>query len=179
ASLRELGSHRLKDLQHSESLFQLVLSHLPADFPSLRTLEARSQNLPVQPTPLIGREREVAAVGAKLLRPETRVVTLTGPGGTGKTRLGQQVAAERLEAFADGVFFVPLAPIRDPGLVASTIAQTLAVPEAGGQTVPERLKEYLREKQMLLLLDNFEQVLEAAPLVAELLAGALRLKVLV
>jgi predicted ATPase len=101
-----------------------------------------------------------------------RLVTLTGPGGTGKTRLGLQVAAELLDEFADGVYFVNLAPISDPELVISTIAQTLGVPESGGRPLLDSVKSYLREKQLLLVLDNFEQVLDAAPLVAELLAAA-------
>jgi predicted ATPase/DNA-binding SARP family transcriptional activator len=137
------------------------------------------QNLPAQTTPLLGRENDVAAVQALLRQEAVRLVTLTGPGGTGKTRLGLQVAAELLDDFAAGVCFVGLAPIRDPGLVASTIAQTLGVRETSGMPVLEGLKAYLKDRHLLLLLDNFEQVLEAAPLVAELLAAAPRLKVLV
>src|SRR5207245_2830507 len=108
-----------------------------------------------------------------------RLLTLTGPGGSGKTRLGLQIAADLLDDFAQGVCFVSLAPISDPELVASAIAQVLGVRESGGEPLSESLKAYLREKQMLLLLDNFEQVLAAAPLVAELLASCPRLKVLV
>jgi predicted ATPase len=106
-------------------------------------------------------------------------VTLTGPGGTGKTRLALQVGADLIEQFEDGVSFVDLAPIREPELVLSTIAHTLNVKESAETPLLEGVKAFLREKQMLLLLDNFEQVLEAAPLVAELLATAPRLKVLV
>ena len=121
----------------------------------------------------------MAAARTRLLRQHVRLLTLTGPGGTGKTRLGLQVAADLLDDFPDGVFFVALASVSDPDLVASTIAQTLGVREADGQPLAERLKDYLREKQLLLLLDNFEQVLSAAPLVADLLAACPRLKVLV
>ena len=111
---------------------QVVAPDLPAEFPPLNTLDVRPQNLPAQATPLIGREKETAAVQALLRREEVRLVTLTGPGGTGKTRLGLQVAADLLDEFADGVFFVELAPISDPDLVASTIAQTLGVRETSG-----------------------------------------------
>ena len=178
-ALRDLGVHRLKDLSLPEQIFQLVAPDLPSSFPPLQTLDAHRTNLPAQPTPLIGREREIAAMAALLRRADVRLVTLTGPGGTGKTRLALQVAAELLDDFADGVYFVNLAPISDPSLVATTIAQTLGVAEVASRPVEESLHAYLRAKQMLLLLDNFEQVLDAAPLVAELLAAAPGLKVLV
>jgi predicted ATPase/tRNA A-37 threonylcarbamoyl transferase component Bud32 len=135
--------------------------------------------LPIQLTPFIGREQEVAAAGHLLRREEVRLLTLTGPGGIGKTRLSLQMAAELSESFAGGVFFVDLAPLRNPALVLSTIAQTLSIQEAAGQSLLERLKEGLRQKQLLLLLDNFEQVLSAAVQVADLLAACPRLKVLV
>ncbi|MEK6283702.1 MAG: tetratricopeptide repeat protein [Acidobacteriota bacterium] len=135
-------------------------------------------NLPVQLTPLIGRNTEALAVKKQLLREDVRLLTLTGPGGTGKTRLCLQVAADLLGVFPDGVFFVPLAAINDPNLVASTIAQTLGVKEVAGSDLMERLKEYLRERQILLAIDNFEQVVAAAPLLAELLNSARKLRVL-
>jgi predicted ATPase/class 3 adenylate cyclase len=177
-SLWELGSYRLKDLPQPEMLYQLIIAGLPADFPPLKALDSRPHNLLVPPTPPIGREREVSGL-RELLQEGGRLVTLTGPGGTGKTRLGLQVAQEVLESLPDGVFFVDLAPIRDASLVASTIGHTLGLREEGGRSLLESLKEYLREKQMLLLLDNFEQVLPAAPVIAELLAHCPRLKVLV
>ncbi len=177
---RAARAHRLKDLQQQPShLFQVVIAGLPIDFPPLRTLDTQPNNLPIQPTPFIGREKEVAAVTALLRREDVRLLTLTGPGGTGKTRLGLQVAAELSEVFADGVFFVNLAPISDPSLVVPTIAQTLDVREAAGQPLLDLVSAFLREKQVLLLLDNFEQVASAALEVADLLTVCPRLKVLV
>jgi predicted ATPase len=177
--LRDLGAHRLKDLQRSERIYQLIIPDLPADFPPLQSLDRRAHNLPVQPTPLIGREQIGATVGELLRRAEVRLLTLTGPGGTGKTRLGLQVAADLLEDFENGVCFVPLAAIRDPALMASSIARTLGIQEKAGQVLLDSLKESLQDKQMLLLLDNFEQVVAAAPLIAELLAACPCLKCLV
>jgi predicted ATPase/class 3 adenylate cyclase len=178
-SLCELGAHRLKDLQQPIHLFQLVISDLPADFPPLLTLDLHTHNLPVQLTSFIGREKEVAKISHLLLRDDVRLLTLTGPGGIGKTRLGLQVAAELSEHFADGVFFVNLAPITDPSLVLPTIAQTLGVQESAMRSVLNILQSVLQEKQMLLVLDNFEQVVSAAVEVAALLASCHRLKVLV
>jgi predicted ATPase/class 3 adenylate cyclase len=176
--LRDMGEHRLKDLARPEHVFQLVAPDLPADFVPLKTLDTHPNNLPAQLTPLIGREKEVEAGCKLLLRDDIRLVTLTGPGGTGKTRLGLQVAADLIDSFESGVFFVPLAPISDPNLVASTIARTLGLQETGSQPLIENLRNHLRDKEMLLLLDNFEQVVSAAPLVSDLLATCPRLKVL-
>jgi len=176
--LRDMGAHRLKDLSRPEHIFQIVAPDQPNDFPALKTLDRRPHNLPAQPTALIGREKEVASVCSLLRRADARLVTLTGPGGTGKTRLGLQVAAELLDDFKDGVWFVNLAPISDSSLVAATAAQTLGIKESASRSLLDHLKDYLYEKQLLLLLDNFEQVAEAAPLVGELLAVAPGLKVL-
>jgi hypothetical protein len=172
-TLRELGSYRLKDLIHPEVIYQLVAPDLPADFPPLATLDHHLTNLPRQPTSLIGREREVAAVAALVRQPAVALVTLTGPGGVGKTRLSLHVAAALLDEFPLGVYFVDLAPISDAALVATSIATTLGVREAAGHPLRESLKDFLREKPLLLVLDNFEQVTAAAPLVSELLASAI------
>jgi predicted ATPase/class 3 adenylate cyclase len=177
ATLKDLGEHRLKDLSRPERIYQLVVPDLPADFPELQTLDRRANNLPVQVTSFIGREHEVAEAGRLLAG--TRVLTLTGPGGTGKTRLSLQVAAEASDDFEDGVFFVPLAPIFDANLVPSTVAQELGVQESGSVPLRDRLLDYLGPRQALLVLDNFEQVVAAAPFVGEMLQAAPRLKVLV
>jgi predicted ATPase/DNA-binding CsgD family transcriptional regulator len=141
--------------------------------------QATQHNLPSQFTPLIGREQEVAAVGALLRQPEVRLLTLTGTGGVGKTRLGLQIATEIVKDFVDGVYFVSLAPISDPELVVPTIAQTFSLSEVGDQSFLERLTASLQAKRLLLLLDNFEQVIRAAPVLTELLEKCSTLKILV
>jgi predicted ATPase/class 3 adenylate cyclase len=175
-TLRDLGEHSLKDLRQPKHLYQLVIAGLPSEFPPLMSLNASPNNLPGQLTSFIGRSKEVADV--KQLLSESRLLTLTGPGGSGKTRLGLQVASEMLKGF-QGVFFVALAAITEPGLVASTVAQALGLTETAGRSILEGLKDYLRNKDLLLVLDNFEQVIAAAPLVSELLGECGKLKVLV
>ncbi|HET7080527.1 MAG TPA: tetratricopeptide repeat protein [Chloroflexia bacterium] len=180
-TLLDMGEHRLKDLTRPEHIYQLVVSGLPAEFATLKTLNNQPNNLPRQTTPLVGREREVAAVCALIRKPEVALVTLTGPGGIGKTSLGLQVGADTLDSFPDGVWFVELAALTDAGLVVSTIAQTLGVrePEVGSRSLLDSLKYFLHETQLLLLLDNFEQVVAASPQVANLIASCPHLKVLV
>lgn len=176
--LRDMGEHRLKDLIRPERIFQLVGPDLPVDFPPLKTLDYHPNNLPLQPNPFVGREREVDAVRQRLLQPAVRLVTLTGVGGTGKTRLALQVAADLFDTFRDGVWFVDLAPISDPNLVISTIATTLGVREVGGHSLLAGVQAYLRNKRLLLVLDNFEQVQASALVVAELIRAAPEIKVL-
>ena len=177
--VRDLGEYRLKDLSHPQQLFQLVIPGLPADFPPLRALGAGPMNLPVQLTGFVGRERELAHARTLLQREEIRLLTLTGPGGTGKTRLALRAAADVKESFPEGVVFVELASVNDPGLVVPTIAQALGVSETSGQSMLESLTDYVDGRRLLLVLDNFEQVLAAAPLIVDVLAACLRLKVLV
>jgi predicted ATPase/class 3 adenylate cyclase len=177
-TLRELGLYRLKDLRQPERLYQLIMPGLPAEFPPLKTLDLRPHNLPVQPTPLLGREEQLAALGALLRGDDVRLVTLTGPGGIGKTRLAVQLAAELVEAFPDGVWFVRLSRLTDPELVIPTIAQTFGLKEAGSQPIAEVLRDYVAGKRLLLVLDNFEQVVGAAPEVAALMETSAGVKVL-
>ena len=139
----------------------------------------RSTNLPVPLTPLVGRKREVAVLVDLLRRDDVRLLTLTGTGGVGKTRLALRVAADAADTFPDGVWFVGLAPITVPDLVASAIARAFGVLEPGDESLIERIKEFLRDKHLLLVLDNFEHVVEAAPLVDDLLGGCPSLTVLV
>jgi predicted ATPase/class 3 adenylate cyclase len=169
ASLRDLGEHRLRDLSHAEHVFQLVHADLPADFPPLRSLQALSHNLPVQLTSFIGREREMGEVKGLLAR--TRLLTLVGVGGAGKTRLALQVAAELVEDYGDGVWLTELAALADPGLVPQTLASAIGVREQPGRAITETLLERLRAKSCLLVLDNCEHLLEAC---ARLTEGLLR-----
>jgi predicted ATPase len=160
--LRDLGEHRLKDLTAPERLFQLGAG----EFPPLRDL--RSTNLPVQPGPLLGRHREVAELLA--LAEGHRLVTLTGPGGSGKTRLALALAGELMHDYRDGAWWVPLAAVTDPGLVPGTIVQS--------HSALGELRDHLAGKHTLLLLDNLEQVLDCAPLIADLLGGLPELSVI-
>jgi predicted ATPase/class 3 adenylate cyclase len=176
ASLRNLGEHRLKDIANPEHLHDLVIEGLPSDFPPPRTLDARPSNLPVQLTSFVGREDEIAEL--KQLLPGTRLLTLTGAGGTGKTRLALQVAAAVLTEFEDGAYFVDLSSVTDPALVPSTVAQAMGVKELAGGSILDALKDHLRDQDLLLIVNNFEQVVEAGPVIEELLTAAPRLKVL-
>jgi predicted ATPase/class 3 adenylate cyclase len=177
ASLRPMGVHRLKDLAEPEEVFQLDHPDLTTDFPPLKSLDPRATNLPPQTTSFVGRKSERSEV-ARLLH-ANRLVTLTGPGGTGKTRLGLQVAADVLPAFDDGVFLVSLAAINDPELVGSVIAKTLEVREEPRESVALTLSKYLTAKELLLLLDNFEQVMAAASLLTEIVSTCPKVKMLV
>lgn len=177
ASLRDLGEHRLKDLLKPERIFQLVHPTLPSEFPPLATLSYRPNNLPTQTSEFLGREAELASI-CDLLDGEARLVTLTGPGGIGKTRLALQAAAARTDPFPDGLYFVDLAPIRDPDQAFEVVVRAIGVQGSGDPGPLELLKETLAAKHMLLLLDNFEQVIEAAHGVADLLQRCPKLNVL-
>jgi len=176
ASLRSLGSHRLKDIGEPQPLLQVLAPGLAAEFPPLRSLDARPNNLPTQLTSFVGREREQADAGA-LLR-ANRLVTLTGPGGTGKTRLSLQVAANAAEDFPDGIFFVALETVREPILVPSRLAAAIGLADSAGRSTTEVLEEWLGTKRVLFVLDNLEQVIGVGPMVADLLRKAPGLKAL-
>jgi predicted ATPase/class 3 adenylate cyclase len=177
-TLCDLGAHRLKDLANPEHLYQLVMPGLPAEFPPPRSLDARPNNLPLQLTRFIGREEEASGVKSRLLN-GVRLLTLTGPGGTGKTRLALEVAAETLTSFEGGAWFVDLSPVRNPALVISTIAEVLGVKEEPGRPLQDALEQSLKDRQMLLVLDNFEQVVDAGAAVERLVRAAPRVRVLV
>ena len=176
-SLRDLGVHRLKDLSEPERLSQLVIEGAANDFPPPRTLGRSATALPVQPTSFIGREEEIEE--ARHLLARAQLLTLVGPGGTGKTRLALQLAAEVADEYDDGVWFVPLEAVTDAHGVHGALARALEVREIAGRTLDDVLLEYLSDRQLLLVLDNFEQAIAAAPAVADLVAAAPRAKMVV
>ncbi|HEX2235559.1 MAG TPA: adenylate/guanylate cyclase domain-containing protein, partial [Actinomycetota bacterium] len=161
-SLRSLGEHALKDIEGRVELHQVVAPGLREDFPALRSVSAHPTNLPARLPPLIGREDEIAAVAELLSSEDVSVVTVVGPGGTGKTRVALAVGAEVLSSVGDGVFFVDLSALSDASLVVPAIAQALSLREAPGRSLAETLGDYLSSKEMVLILDNFEQVMAAA-----------------
>jgi class 3 adenylate cyclase len=178
-SLRDLGEHRLKELPQPERIYQLLAPDLPDQFPPLKTLDLRRNNLPASPESLTDREQELAALLALLRRPDIRLLTLTGPAGVGKTALGLQLAHALLDEYDDGVWLIPLAEVSNPAQVIPAIAATLEVADEAESPLLDHLKVYLRERQTLLLLDGFDNALDAAPTLAELLPAAPRLKLLV
>jgi predicted ATPase/class 3 adenylate cyclase len=177
--LRDLGEHRLKDLSRPQRLFQLVVAGLSADFPPLRAVGSRPTNLPAELTSFVGRQQEVGAIRGLLGRPDVRLLTLSGPGGSGKTRLAAKVAGELAASFPAGVVFVGLAPVNDPALVVPTIAQVVGARGTPGQSLLESLTEYVGDRRLLLVLDNFEQVIAAATSIVDLLRACPQLKILV
>ena len=174
--LRDLGEHRLKDLEHPEHLWQLVIEELPSEFPPIASLDAVPNNLPARLTTFLGREREIGEITRLLAR--SRLLTLTGPGGTGKTRLSLEVAGRALLNHPDGVFFIELAAITDPDLVPPTISRALNLPDRGGRSAIERLIDHIGDRSVLLVLDNFEQVVSAGASVNRLLGACPHLSVM-
>ncbi|HEU4319782.1 MAG TPA: adenylate/guanylate cyclase domain-containing protein [Acidimicrobiia bacterium] len=177
--LQDMGEHRLKDLTFPEHLYQVTIEGLPSVFASLRTLDSRPHNLPVQASEFMGREEELSGIQTMLAAPGTRLLTLGGPGGIGKTRLSLQIAAESLDQYRDGVFFVDLSAERDPSAAFEAVVRALNLPTSGSGDSLQVLKMRLRDKQMLLVLDNLEQVTEVGPGLAELLQHAPELDILV
>ncbi|MGD0006741.1 MAG: AAA family ATPase, partial [Anaerolineaceae bacterium] len=176
-TLKDIGEHSLKGLQQLEHLYQVIAPDLSKDFPPLASAMTHAHNLPVQRTSFIGRQAQVIQV-KELLRQHT-LVTLTGSGGVGKTRLSLQAAAELVEQFADGVWLVELAPVVDPTQVTQALASVLGLKTGGGEPLHEVLLDYLHGKQALLVLDNCEHLIEAcASLANDLLQTCRRLKIL-
>ncbi|MCI0438948.1 MAG: adenylate/guanylate cyclase domain-containing protein, partial [Chloroflexi bacterium] len=175
--LRDLGAHRLKDLQRPEKIFQLLHPDLPVDFPVLRTLDSLPNNLPRQLTSFVGREREMTEI--KGLLAIRRLLTLTGFGGCGKTRLALQVAADVAEEYPEGVWLAELADVSDPADVPQVVASALGVREEPGRTLTATLSDYLHQRRLLLVLDNCEHVIAAcAQLGQTLLSASPRLRIL-
>lgn len=180
-SVRDLGQHRLRDLLEAEHIWQLVIPDLPDAFPPLKTLETQQTNLPMQGDPLLGRDQVLVELAPILVDPATRLLTLTGPGGVGKSRLALHLGAEALDDFADGVFFIDLTPVTAPGGVLATIADVLGVREGGGHSLEEALLAFLSPRRLLLILDNLEQIRPQPDLgraIAALLADAQKLTIL-
>ena len=176
-SLIDLGEHRLRDLIHPEHVFQLVSAGLMVEFPALKSLNTFPNNLPYQLTSFIRREREMKE--ATNLLSSTRLLTLIGPGGTGKTRLALQSAAEQLSNFRDGVWLTELAPLAEPGTIVWTIASIFDLREVPGLPIINTLLDYLRTKELLLILDNCEHLVEGSAQIADqLLHGCPRLKIM-
>lgn len=178
-NIRPLGEHQLRDLPSPEPIFQVVAPGIAPSFPPLRALDLRFFNLPVTRTPLLGRDQALAELHSQLSQTNTGLITLCGPAGTGKTRLAIAVASLATDLFKDGICFVALAPVGDPELVLSMIVRRLGLQESGAASLEEMLLGHLRNRQLLLILDNFEHLLPAASLVADLLAACPKLKILV
>ncbi len=158
-TLRDLDAHRLKDLIRPKHIYQAVVPDLRSEFLPLKTLDTHPNNLPIQLTSFIGREQEMARV--KELLASARLLTLTGAGGAGKTRLALQIAVDLVEEFADGVWFVELAPLADPAFVLNTVAAVLGVREEAGRPLLATLMDWLSHRELLLVLDNCEHLIEA------------------
>lgn len=180
ATLKDLGTHVLKDLGDPQHLYQLVHADLKLhDFPSLRSLSAHSHNLPVQSTPFVGRESELAEVTKLLADRSCRLLTLIGPGGSGKTRLALQAAAEKIEYFKQGVYFTQLAPLSSVDFLIATIASVLGFSFYSKEDEKTQLLNYLMEKEMLIIMDGFEHLIDGAGIIADILNTALHVKILV
>jgi len=172
---RDLGPHRLKDLTAPERIYQLEIEGLGADFPRLKTLEAGMPNLPAQRTSFVGREEELRAIDRMLEQPDCRLVTLVGPGGTGKSRLALEAAARRIEHYPHGVHYVPLAGVPAPDLFAPAVAESLQFQVDSAHSAiaaRDQLIDYLRERTALLVLDNFEHLLDARDVVSQIIEEA-------
>jgi predicted ATPase/class 3 adenylate cyclase len=174
--LADQGEHRLKDLSREEHVYQLVIDDVPTNFPPLKSLSVIPNNLPAQLTDFIGRESELEEIHQLLEK--TRLLTLVGPGGTGKTRLALEVAADQAENFKHGVFFVPLAPLHSSDFMVQAVAESIGLSLSTDEQPLMQLNNYLRNKQMFILLDNFEHVMDSKTIVREILENAPRVTIL-
>ena len=180
ATLQDLGVHLLKDLSEPQQVLGLIHGDLALqEFPALRSMSSQPNNLPRQPTPLVGREEELVAIADLLAKPDCRLLTLVAPGGMGKTRLGLQAAADQIDIFRHGVYFVPLAGATSPDNIPANIANALKLSFYGVEDLESQLHNFLSEKQLLLLLDNFEHLVDGAGTVAKILTVAPKVKILV
>jgi predicted ATPase/class 3 adenylate cyclase len=176
-AISDLGEHRLKDLSRPENIFQLVISNLDSNYPPLKTLDAYPNNIPLQLTSFIGRERELEDVKCKLAA--SRLVTLIGAGGTGKTRLALQVAADLTDKFKQGVWFVDLSTLTESGFVPQSVAAVLSIREESQRPLTETLRDKISDRELLLVLDNCEHIIEACAHLADaLLRACPRLRIL-
>jgi len=175
--LKDMGEHNLKDVQRPQRMYQVVASDLPTEFPPLKTLKVTNHNLPLNLTSFVGREKEISEIEVSL--EESRLLTLIGPGGTGKTRLSIQLGSQLLSSFKDGVWLAELAPIADPSLVMQTIAAALGIQEVPGVPIQTLVLDFLREKQLLLIFDNCEHLVGASAKAAdEFLHTAPKIKII-
>ncbi len=175
APARDLGRHRLKDITAPERIYQLEIEGLPSEFPLLKTLDAGVSNLPSPRTSFVGRRSELEEIEHRLADPDCRLLTLVGPGGVGKTRLALEAAARRLDRYAHGVHFVPLASVAAPDFLAPAVADAIEFPidaAHSGFSAQDQLVDYLSERSTLLVLDNFEHLVEGADLVARVIERA-------
>ncbi|MBK6537119.1 MAG: adenylate/guanylate cyclase domain-containing protein [Ignavibacteria bacterium] len=174
---RDLGERKLKDVIQPIKLFQIISSGLREDFPPLKTLDARPNNVPVQLTNFIGREESMKS--AKELLNQTRLLTMLGSGGIGKSRLALQVGADMIDEFANGVFIAELAPVNDPDFILQTLMNSFGFKDESGKTAEEILKDHLKDKELLLILDNCEHLIkECAVTVEMLLSNSTNLKII-
>src|SRR3954469_2551738 len=181
ADVRDLGLHRLKDLSAPERIYQLEIDGLPCDFPLLKTIEAGMKNLPAPRSSFVGRSGELDEIDRLLGDPDCRLLTLVGPGGAGKTRLALEAAARRVDRYTHGVHFVPLASVASPDFLAPALAEAIqfAVDAVhSGFSAQEQLLDYLTERSTLLVLDNFEHLVEGSGFISELVERAPQVELL-
>src|SRR6476469_805594 len=181
-AVRDLGVHRLKDLSAPERIYQLEIPGLPCDFPLLKTIEAGVKNLPVPRTSFVGRASELEAIERLLEDPGCRLLTLVGPGGSGKTRLALEAAARRVDRYPHGVHFVPLASVASPEFLAPALAEAIQFAVDGAHSAfsaQEQLLDYLSERSTLLVLDNFEHLVEGSGFLNELIERAANVELVI